>query len=199
MDLKKLQNKGKVNFININQIISILPDILQYFVSGYIAVLIFKWTAAKKVPLNMQIILSCVISFVTISIIKTFNKQIDIWTSTLIAVLIDLIASLVLGWIINQKITKNLFVNLFNLTPFESRWDNCIDYKNGSNLKVYMKNKDYYFYGHYKGHEDKGENSWFSITEPCQYKKSDNSVLCEWGETNQLVFRIKDVDYVIVE
>lgn len=58
----------------IKDLINNIPDILQYFVSGYIFISVFCWIASKKINLTVQAIWSLAISFTLAPFIRTINK-----------------------------------------------------------------------------------------------------------------------------
>lgn len=47
-----------------------------------------------------------------------------------------------------------------------------IDFKNGSNLKVFFKEKENYLIGQYKCYEEKGADSWFALTGYAWFSKT---------------------------
>lgn len=79
LEMRQERNLPKIkimggNFITIKDIIELIPDILQYFVSGYIFISIFKSICSIRVDTLIQIIYSCVISFSLISGIRNINE-----------------------------------------------------------------------------------------------------------------------------
>lgn len=90
--------------------------------------------------------------------------------------------SVILGFIIvciivalsQQKHIKRIMIRLFHKTLNNDIWRDVLDLKNGSNLKVYLKDNDYYIIGHYKNHEENGTDSWLALNAFAKYDKETN-------------------------
>nr|DAY89472.1 MAG TPA: hypothetical protein [Caudoviricetes sp.] len=95
------------------------------------------------------------------------NSGLSILLGTIIAVLAALIFSSV--WF--SKAT----VFLFHKTPNDDIWRDVLDLKDGSNLKIYLKNEDYYIIGHHKNHEEKDGESWLAVSAFAKFDKSTNA------------------------
>jgi len=65
-------------------------------------------------------------------------------------------------------------IYVFNKTQNEDIWRDVLDLKSGSNLKIYLKNEDYYIIGHHKNQEEKGENSWLAVSAFAKFDKTTN-------------------------
>ncbi|WP_157668735.1 hypothetical protein [Lachnoclostridium phytofermentans] len=61
-------------------------------------------------------------------------------------------------------------LKVLHKSPNDDIWRDIFNYNQGSNLKVYLKDKPYYIIGHYKLHEEKENNSWFALS---AYSKMD--------------------------
>ena len=73
------------------------------------------------------------------------------------------------------KYFKKLTVKLFHKTLNDDIWRDVLDLKHGSNLKVYLKDKDYYIIGHHKNHEENGNDSWLALSSFGKYDKETNA------------------------
>ena len=65
-------------------------------------------------------------------------------------------------------------VKTFHKTPNDDIWRDVLDLDNGSNLKVYLRNQDYYLIGHHKNHEEKDGESWLALSGFCKIDKVTN-------------------------
>lgn len=142
---------------------------------------IFFWLCSKKCSVEFFVVLSCVISYVFISIIKTFDAI--IWHCEFIdnplimsgiAVMCAIILSIVISMLCRNELFKKITIRLFNTTPNASIWDDVFDLKQGSNLKVYLKDKDYYIIGHHRNHEEKGADLWLALSAFGKFDKITN-------------------------
>ena len=72
------------------------------------------------------------------------------------------------------------------------------DFKRGSNLKIYERDKDYYVTGHHYANEEKGNDSWFAVTAYTK-KDVDNDKVIEDHSSDEkaiLAVRLSDVDHI---
>lgn len=89
----------------------------------------------------------------------------------------------------------------FHKTPNDDIWRDVLDFKNGSNLKLYIKNADYYIIGHFKNIEEKGDDSWIAITAFSKYNKLTNdNYMNEPNYSNDknvtLTIRLSDIEHM---
>lgn len=92
-------------------------------------------------------------------------------------------------------------IRLFHKTPNDDIWRDVLDLENGSNLKVYLKDKDYYIIGHHKNHEEKGEDSWLALSGYGKFDKITNeNYMQEPNFINNsaviITVRFSDIDYI---
>lgn len=62
----------------------------------------------------------------------------------------------------------------FHKTTNDDIWRDVINWKDGSNLKIYLKDQEYYLIGHQKNMEEKGEESWIAISAFGKFDKKTN-------------------------
>lgn len=142
MDIKEIQ-----------LIVNNIPTILQYFIPGYWSIFLFKYFCSKQISTHMMNIMSCVVSYILIIMATLANSCFQINTSNLvivnsaIAVVIGTLLSIIISVIFSRKWFKNVLVFLFCKTPNDNIWRDILDLTNGSNLKIYLKEKDYYIMG----------------------------------------------------
>lgn len=88
-------------------------------------------------------------------------------------------------------------VKLFHKTPNDNIWRDILDLSNGSNIKLYIREADYYVMGHHRNIEEKGDNSWIVLTEFTKFNKNDNKELeSHKGDGDSMIaIRLTDVEY----
>ena len=192
----------------INDIINILPVIFQYVVPGYFCISFYSFLYAKKPSENSYIWKSCIISFVLLSIVQ-FLRLVSPFNIIPNNPFLNVFASIVLGIVLigiiycllAQEWFQNLITFLFGKSIFENVLEYAIDYEEGSNVKVYLKNKNYYIMGHFKFCEEKGEDSWIVVSAFSKREVASN-LLCanEPDHTNdsdvKMIVRLKDIEYM---
>ena len=96
-----------------------------------------------------------------------------------------------------QKVT----IKLFHKTLSDDIWRDVFDLENGSNLKVFLKDKDYYLIGHLKNYEEKEDSSWLALSGFAKFDKKTNKPCIEEPIylNNSSVFvtvRFADIDFI---
>lgn len=88
-------------------------------------------------------------------------------------------------------------VKLFHKTPNNNIWRDVLDLRNGSNLKLYIREEDYYVMGHHRNIEEKGDDSWVVLTGFIKLNKSDDTELeSHKGDNKSMIaIRLADVEY----
>ena len=114
--------------------------------------------------------MACVLSFILISLVALIHPFFAIVSlpdtaivNSAIATIIGTIFSIVMSMVFNAKWFTKVMVRAFHKTPNTNIWRDILDLQNGSNLKVYLKDKDYYIIGHFKNIEEK-EEPWIALS-----------------------------------
>lgn len=153
---------------------------MQYIVPGYLTIKWFEFTLSKKIQTKNILIFSCVISYCFLSFISLIRIKWlkDIPDTAIINTALSIIGGIIIVSIIailsQRKWFKRITVKLFHKTLNNDIWRDVLDLENGSNLKVYLKDKDYYIIGHHKNHEEKGNDSWLALSAFAKYDKETN-------------------------
>ncbi len=171
------RRKAKIKEINL--ITKSIPDVLQYFIAGYWFLVIFTYLTSKKIDSKIKLIMSCVLSYIFVSLITTVNAflfkskllELPLVMSGISIILATVLAVLTTKTFLSQWF-KALMKNFVNKSPNDDIWRDVFDYKNGTNLKVYLKETPYYIIGHYITHEEKDDKSWFALS---AYSKIDKN------------------------
>lgn len=127
-------------------------------------------------------IMSCVISYILISFVALLRLKCSFISvlpdnaiiNSCIAILEGTFFAILFALAFCGKQFSNLTVKLFHKTPNEDIWRDIIDLKHGSNLKLYLKNEEYYIIGHHKGHEEKGNDGWIAVSAFAKFDKNTN-------------------------
>lgn len=142
-----------------------------------------KWlefTLSKKIDSKNILIFSCVTSYCLLALtslirIKWFYEFPDTAIiNSAIAMVSGLIISSIIAVLSQRKWFRRFTVKLFHKTLNDDIWRDVLDLEHGSNLKVYLKDKDYYIIGHHKNHEEKGNDSWLAVSAFTKFDKETN-------------------------
>lgn len=193
--------------MQLKEVLDNIPLILQYLVPGFVSLSIFQFFASKKFKESQsRIIISAVVSYVLLAITEPFFYKLAFLNSVKYSVLVKSGAAIILGSIsaiicacvFRAKCFSNFLVLFFNKTPNDDIWMDIIEFKQGSNLKIYERGKKYYITGHHYVNEEKGNDSWFAVS--AYSKKSlDNDDVIEDHSSDEkaiLVVRLSDVDHI---
>ena len=188
-----------INIFDLLNIITQATEILQYFVPGYVFVILFRHFCTIKTERAMTIVMSVVISYIFLSLISLIYSSESSLQLSAIAILLGFVTAIPIAKLFTSEWLKKLMLKGFYKTPHEDIWKDVLDYKEGSLVKVYLKGKDYWVYGQYRFNEDKGENSWFAISAYGKYDSTKNDECIQEYHENEkrfMVFRLSDVDYI---
>lgn len=188
----------------ISQILENIPVLLQYYIPGLWAITVFKYFCSKEIRAESQTILSCVVSYVLLSIADLlanisflgFTKN-SVWGKSGISIILGTLLAFFVSWIFCAKWFSQVMVKLFHKTPNDNIWRDVLDLRNGSNLKLYIRGEDYYVVGHHRIIEEKGDDSWIVLTGFVKLNKSDDTELESHKEDNKsmIAIRLADVEY----
>lgn len=175
----------------------------MYFVPGYIFLLLAKEITMRKISRTTEILLSCSISFILVSTIQMIFSLIPnvgtnlFWVVTTLSILISAILAGIFGKIYNSEKFHRKFENVFKIILKNRIWENVIDYENGTKVKVYMKDKNFYYWGDVDGVEDNEENSYFCIRNPIKIEFDSNKSINDIeSDSKYMVVSLKDVEYI---
>lgn len=178
-----------------------IPTVLQYFLPGYWAVILFSFLNSKKIDRKMILVLSCLFSYLSITLISLF-KQID---NTLVlsgvSFMVLTVLVIVISILYSAKWFKKVLVKLFHKTPHSDIWSDILEFDKGSNLKVYFKGNDVGVIGHHVVHEEKGNDSWFAISAPIKFNVDTEKTIDDSNKDNEdviVTFRLSDVEHIEV-
>lgn len=193
---------------DIDKIVQSIPAILQYFIPGFIGLKIISKLTAKKFENDYVFILSCVYSYVFISLIGLLNAWIkspileNALVVSAIAITLCIIVSCVFSLIIKSPKAKRSMLKIFHRTLNDDIWLDVLNYEVGANLKVYLKDKNYFIIGQYRLNEEKGEDSWFALSgyAKCDIKTNDIIPTANYLNNKNvfITFRLKDVEHIEV-
>ena len=118
-----------------------------------------------------------------------------------ISSIIGIVVTAIITIIINRKWFINLSIWVFHKTPYDNIWMDVLDFTNGSNLKVYLKDEPFYIIGHYLLHEDNKKDSWFVITAFTKIDRNTNQIYNNepsYSDNPEIkyVFRLSDVEHM---
>lgn len=158
-----------------------LPLILQYFIPGAWCLIIYRFSMSKKIDDKNYFIFSFVISYVLLAMTSLFKYKFVKFApdnpiiNSAVSIIIGSIIVISIVILTQRKWFKRITVKVLHKTLNDDIWRDVFDLKNGSNLKIYIKDKDYYLIGHLKNYEEKGNNSWIALKSFAKFDKETNA------------------------
>lgn len=161
-------------------IVNNIPLILQYIIPGYLVIITFGFALSKKIDAKNMLIFSCVISYALLSLVSLLRikwlRQIPdtaVMNSAL-SIIIGITLVCFVAILSQRKWFRKITVKLFHKTLNNDIWRDVLDLEKGSNLKVYLREKEYYIIGHHKNHEENGNDSWLALSAFAKFDKETN-------------------------
>ena len=170
----------------------------------------YRYTTGNKKASKYIPIISCIISYLLLSLVSVMRvKNIfgiksspdTPFINSAISSIIGIVVTAIIAIIINRKWFINLSIWAFHKTPYDNIWMDVLDFTNGSNLKVYLKDEPFYIIGHYLSHEDNKKDSWFVITAFTKIDRNTNQIYNNepsYSDNPEIkyVFRLSDVEHM---
>lgn len=188
----------------ISQILENIPVLLQYYLPGLWTITVFKYFCSKEIQKESQTILACVVSYVLLSISDLLSNipflggiKVSVLGKSGISIILGTLLALLISSVFCAKWFSGVMVALFHKTPNDNIWRDVLDLTNGSNLKLYIRDADYYIIGHHRNIDEKGDDSWVVLTEFIKHNKNDNRVIetHEGKKDDMIANRMSDVEY----
>ena len=174
---------------------------------GYWCIRLLNFAVPVKINEKSQSIISIVISYILLTMVSLlrllpyialpntaiFNSALSIIIGSFMVIVISIIAQ--------RRWFRKIMVRLFHKTINDDIWRDVLDLESGSNLKVYLKDKDYYIIGHHKNHEENGTDSWLALSGFAKFDKESNKPYKtepnHIGDTSAIVtLRFSSIDYI---
>jgi hypothetical protein len=194
-----------VSKIDLYELIKLIPELLNLFLSGFICITIFNWLANKKMEFSTMtlwsvftsiLIKSCcslIHSFCLTSIVFSEYSKIIIYV--LIGCILPFIAILLCKNSYLQKIlykisSKSVCANIF---------DDVLDYKKRTTLQVYLKDSNIMYIGTFKFLEENGLDSYIVLIDYASFDKQTKAVIFEPDKHNLhsvAVVNLRDIERI---
>lgn len=196
-----------MNIINLKDLIPIMSDLINLFLSGFIFMYTYNWFNNKKMDISILTIWSLFIS----ALIKSFYSVIHIFLLSSIKIpdaikvvvysSTGLLLALLLTRFKKAKIFNRLLYDVNNKSINDDIFDDIIDYDKRTMMNVYIKSSDVYYVGRFSMREEKGLESWITLIEYFRLdKKTNNKIFdpVEGGLYSSVAINLKDVERIEV-
>ena len=173
--------------LDLNEILSLAPDLLNFIIPGYIFLCIFKKITCIQVESTPQWIWSVVISYSTIALAETvialFDRYFRFWELVFWCIVIDATFSIILALIWNSRRFQNFIKSKIGVTLYDGALQNAIDWQEASYVCVYLNSTDSYFSGNIVM-IDETPNGHITFSAPVQYDANHNVISSNENDIN---------------
>lgn len=169
--------------INIIDLIPMISDLINLFLSGFIFMYTYNWFNNKKTDISILTIWSLFIS----TLIRSFYSTLHIFIlphikiPDSIKIIIFSITGFVLAVLFTQlkktQIFNRILYKINNKSINDDIFDDIIDYDKRTMMRIYIKSSDVYYIGRFSFKEENGINSWISLVDYyCVDRKNNNKI-----------------------
>lgn len=181
-----------------------ITAIMQFFVPGFLGVELFCGFTRIHVRNAVKILLSCVISYALISVLKLIpivNKNLSTLPLSGLAILAAIGLAFLACNIVKSNRFQNFILRQSHGTIHTDYWQDAIDFENGMNVKIYPKDSKYYVIGDINLLSDYNDKErWISLSNFGKYDKSTNDPLkeelYELDDDSCYHIRLSDIEHI---
>lgn len=176
--------------INLKDLLYIIPDMINLFLSGYIFMTIFIWLNNKSINFSAVTLWSLFTSFIiknTFSLIHQFILC-DFSFSSYFKIMVYIITGATTPFLIQKltrlRILRNLIYNTNYKSIHDDIFNDIIDYDEPTMMQVYLKTSDIYYIGKFCFREEKGLDSWLVLINYITVDKKNDELLFDPQKSN---------------
>lgn len=191
--------------ITLKDLIYIVPNLINLFLSGFIFISTYNWINNKKYDVSILLVQSLFISVLVKAFYSalhvfilpnySFNNSIKILVYSLTGFLLAFISTRFMTTKFPQKflyIANNKSIN-------DNIFDDMIDYKKRTMMKIYIKSSDIYYLGRFAFREEKGIESWIALIDYYCLNIKDDDISFDPGHDNlksSVVINLREVERI---
>lgn len=189
--------------MTINRIINNITSVLQFFIPGFCGLSIFCYLTHTQLKDNTKTLLSCILSYVAISLLKLIPcvRKFAALPLSGVAVIFLVLFSWLWALIVRSEKFQNFLLRQSHGTIHTDYWQDALDFENGMNIKIYPKNKSYYVIGDINLLSEYSEKErWISLSNFGKYNIDNNDPLKNEIYINEdnacYHIRLADIDHL---
>lgn len=191
--------------INIKDLIPIMSDLINLFLSGFVFMYTYSWFNNRKIDISILTIWSLFISI----LIKSFYSALHIFIlpnikihdaiKIIIFFITGILLAIICTYIKQTKLFSKLLYKINNKSINDDIFDDIIDYDKRTMMNVFLKSSDIYYVGRFSFREENGINSWISLVEYCSIDKTTNERIFDpeiGGLYSSVAINLKDIERI---
>lgn len=191
--------------ITIKDLIYLIPDMINLFLSGFIFMSLYNWLNNRKMDITLLTVWSLFIN----TLIKSFYSVIhyylmqDVTFGEPLKILIFTFTGVLLAFLITFLKRIPIFQDIFyyanNKSLNDDIFDDIIDYKKKTMMKIYLKSSEIYYLGRFSFREEKGLESWLVLVDYYCLSKKDDQIVFDPDKgklKSSVAITLKDVERI---
>ena len=191
--------------ITLNNLIYIVPDLINLFLSGFIFMVVYNWLNNKKCDVSILSIWSLFVSYIIKSICSVVHSlvltQMIFGNSfkILIYIFVGTIIATFATWVKKWKIIQKLLYFTNNKSINDDIFDDIIDYDRPTMMQIHLRSSNVYYIGKFFFREENGINSWLALINYISIENGSNNVLYQpdSGDIKSVVIiNLKDIERI---
>ena len=177
--------------VNLKDLILLVPDLINLFLSGYICISIYAWLNSKKYEISIIILWSLFLSFIIQSLSKCTHgilfqsHSFSTPEKYIIYIILGAILGILITFMRQTKLVKFIVDKTNHKSINSDIFDDIIDYDKKTIMNIYLKNSDIFYMGTFRLREEKGLESWIVLTEYYELKKENQQLRNEYINIRQ--------------
>ena len=182
--------------LDLNEILSLMPELMNYAIPGYLFLRIFKYITCMKTDSDGDWLWSVVVSYITIAFVQTaisaVGRYFRPWELVFWCIVVDVLLAVLSALVWKSKWLQDFTKGKLGSTLSDGALQNAIDWKEASYVCVYLKDDDRYYTGNIFM-VDENTDGWLTISAPV-LRNSDNTILATNADNLNVIMAIPLAD-----
>ena len=169
-----------------------IPEVLQYFIPGFVMLSLFTALSHKKIETTAKTIISCVISFVVTSGVQAYfatnnDEQVSGWIIVFWALIISTAIGLLGGFMVRCSWLEKILQKTLNISLSSNVLQDEIRVKQNQLVKLIIKNEKTCIIGHVSSFDPHDPSGWISITNYCKKDIKSEDIVVDMRDDDAII------------
>ena len=177
--------------------VDLLPQILLYFLPGYIGINAFRCAATGYRKYEHIVLTSCAASYVAVAVVRSRSVELTFWPEVVWTCGLCMLVGVIVGRVAQSKWVYDWLTKYLHLRLSPATISSSIDWTKANAALVYLKTTPNYYLGSVQTVGDDGGDGWIAIGYPI-YCAPDGTELwnCYSDENTVVVLPLSDVQAI---
>lgn len=194
-----------MTIIVIKDLLSIVPDLINLFLSGFIFMVTYNWLNHKKMDTSILTVWSLFISILVKSLCGLLHEIILVnvifsdSAKIIIYSLFGFLLAICATWIRKTKLLQKILYKVNNKSVNDDIFDDVIDYNKRTGMFIYLKTSPIVYIGRFLYREENGADSYIALTDYVCLSADDGETIFDPDKSNMLstvVINLRDIERI---